>query len=93
MSQAKISKLPHAPKAAPFDSQHSIQGRPTTRVLGHAHIQEASHHQRHTNPITEKERVQPPNETSRAAPRHPKGQRARGPCAAAAKTAQRLAED
>ena len=34
-----------------------------------------------------------PNETSRAAPRRPKGQRARGPCAAAAKTAQRLAED
>ena len=35
----------------------------------------------------------PPNETSRAAQRHPKGERARGPCAAAAKTAQRLAED
>ena len=34
-----------------------------------------------------------PNETSRAAPRLPEGQRARGPCAAAAKTAQRLAED
>ena len=42
---------------------------------------------------TEKERVQAANETSCAAPRHPKGQRARGLRAAAAKTAQRLAED
>jgi hypothetical protein len=42
---------------------------------------------------TEKERVQAANELSRTAPRHPKGQRARGPGAAAAKTAQRLAED
>ena len=93
MCLAESSKPPHAPRAAPVDSQHSIQGTPTTRVLDHAHTQEASHHQRHTNPITEKERVQPPNETSRAAQRHPKGERARGPCAAAAKTAQRLAED
>ena len=53
----RFAKPPHVPKAAPFDSQHSIQGTPTTRVLDHAHVQEASHHQRHTNPITEKERV------------------------------------
>ena len=56
-SQAKISKLPHAPRAALSTQRHSIQGTPTARVLDHAHIQEASHHQRHTNPITEKERV------------------------------------
>ena len=45
------------PPTAPVDSQHSVQGTPTTRVLDHAHIQEASHDQRHTNPITEKEGV------------------------------------
>ena len=89
----KNRNCPTRLQSSPFDSEHSIQGTPTTRILGHAHIQEASNNQRHTNPITEKERVQPPNEPSRAAPRHPKGQRARGPCAAAAKTAQRLAED
>ena len=54
--------LETAPRAqgSPFDSQHSVQGTPTTRVLGHAHIQEASHHQRPTNPITEKEGVHGP---------------------------------
>ena len=57
-SQAKISKPGPTCHTAPVDSQQSIQGTPTTRVRGHAHIQEASHHQRHTNPITEKERVQ-----------------------------------
>ena len=55
---AQKVKLPTCLHSSPFDSQHSIQGTPTTRVLDHAHIQEASHHQRHTNPITEKERVQ-----------------------------------
>ena len=57
MCLAESSKPPHAPRAAPVDSQHSIQGTPTTRVLDRAHIQEASHNQRHTNPITEKEGV------------------------------------
>ena len=54
----KSRNRPHVPPKQPLDSQHSIQGTPTTRVLDHAHIQEASHHQRHTNPITEKEGVQ-----------------------------------
>ena len=54
----KNRNCPTRLQSSPFDSQHSIQGTPTTRVLDHAHIQEASHHQRHTNPITEKERVQ-----------------------------------
>ncbi len=53
-----LETAPRASKAAPVDSQHSIQGAPTTRVLDHAHIQDASHDQGHTNPITEKERVQ-----------------------------------
>ena len=55
-SQAKISKPGPTCPAAPVNSQHSVQATPTTRVLDHAHIQEAS--QNHTNPITEKERVQ-----------------------------------
>ena len=75
------------------DSSYRVVGAERTNKGQGAPFQEASHHQRHTNPSTEKERVQPPNETSRAVPRHPKGQRARGPCAAAAKTAQRLPED
>ncbi len=67
-----LETAPRASKAAPVDSQHSIQGTPTTRV-GHAPVQEASHHQRHTGP--HREGARPSLQTRPRAPPHgiPKG--------------------
>ena len=76
---------------APFDSQHSVQGTPTTRVLGHAHIQEASHHQRPTNPITEKEGVHgPQRDLARRPTASQRAARARAVCSAVGFGVQRL---
>ena len=76
---------------APFDSQHSVQGTPTTRVLGHAHVQEASHHQRPTNPIPEKEGVRGPHrDLARRPTASQRAARARAVCSAVGFGVQRL---
>ena len=82
---------PKRPGPAPVDSQHSVQGTPTTRVLGHAHVQEASHDQRPTNPITEKERVHgPQRDLARRPTASQRAARARAVCSAVGFGVQRL---
>ena len=77
---------------------HGTQDDSSYRVVGAERTNRArglleTHKNQPTDPTPRRKASMAPNKTSRAAPRRPKGQRARGPCAAAAKTAQRLPED